>query len=234
MKSVLWAAVLTLSAARELDGCGASDANLLFRRQRICASLTQSPSYYCGESWKNVSKDVAHEDWPSQATYMHDMLAALSGPTTCLNTSYAKDTVEWMNTAMSNETLAGGSFMGTWLDFQVGYFQTPMPPTAPRIESPSTLGRKCWAFAYLKQLWEPTLLETAVQAAGLNISFFISEYNKAIPLTFALCEKVIHNCFLNASVAPRPPCPASVDEFHVGFERENILRGDIVQYPFSQ
>ena len=51
---------------------------------------------------------------------------------------------------------------------------------------------------------------------------------------FALCEKVIHNCFLNASVAPRPPCPASVDEFHVGFERENILRGDIVQYPFSQ
>lgn len=145
MKTVLWAAVLMLSAARELDGCGASDANLLFRRQRICASLTQSPSYYCGESWKNVSKDVAHEDWPSQATYMHD------------------------------ETLAGGSFMGTWLDFQVDYFQTPMPPTAPRIESPSTLGRKCWAFAYLKQLWEPTLLETAVQAAGLNISFFISE-----------------------------------------------------------
>ena len=88
MKTVLWAAVLMLSAARELDGCGASDANLLFRRQRICASLTQSPSYYCGESWKNVSKDVAHEDWPSQATYMHDMLAALSGPTTCLNTSY--------------------------------------------------------------------------------------------------------------------------------------------------
>ena len=62
----------------------------------------------------------------------------------------------------------------------------------------------------------------------------VRRYNKAIPLTFALCEKVLHNCFLNASVAPRPPCPASVDEFHVGFERENILRGDIVQYPFSQ
>ena len=166
---------LALGAARESDDCGASDANLLFRRQRICASLTQAPTYYCGESWQNVSKDVAHEDWPSQATYMHDMLAALSGPITCLNTSYGKETVEWMNTAMSNETLAGGSFMGTWLDFQVGYFQTPMPPTAPRIESPSTLGRKCWAFAYLKQLWEPTLLETAVQAAGLNISSFISE-----------------------------------------------------------
>ena len=171
----IWVAALTLGAARESDDCGASDANLLFRRQRICASLTQAPTYYCGESWQNVSKDVAHEDWPSQATYMHDMLAALSGPITCLNTSYGKETVEWMNTAMSNETLAGGSFMGTWLDFQVGYFQTPMPPTAPRIESPSTLGRKCWAFAYLKQLWEPTLLETAVQAAGLNISSFISE-----------------------------------------------------------
>ena len=39
--------------------------------------------------------------------------------------------------------------------------------------------------------------------------------------------------FLNKSVARRPPCPASVAEFHFGFERENILRGNIVRYPFK-
>ena len=39
--------------------------------------------------------------------------------------------------------------------------------------------------------------------------------------------------FLNKSAAPRPPCPASVAEFHFGFDRENILRGNIVRYPFK-
>lgn len=212
--------------------CGVSDANLLFLRQRICSSLTQAHTSWCGDSWRNVSKSVAHEDWPSQATYMHAMVAALASPRTCLNTSYARDTVAWMERDMANQTLSG-SLMWTWLVFQVGYYDTPMPPTAPRIESASTLGRKCWAFAYLKELWQPTTLAHAVEAAGLHLSSFISQYERAVPLTFALCEKVLHNCFLNASVAPRPPCPASVTEFHFGFERENILRHNIAKYTFN-
>ena len=105
-------------APLKADDCGASDANLLFRRQRICASLTQQHTAWCGDSWKNVSKEVAREDWPSQATYMHDMLAALASPATCLNTSYARETVAWMNTDMANQTLSG-SLMWTWLTFQV-------------------------------------------------------------------------------------------------------------------
>jgi hypothetical protein len=29
------------------------------------------------------------------------------------------------------------------------YYRMPTPPTSPRVESPATLGRKCWAFAYV-------------------------------------------------------------------------------------
>ena len=105
-------------APLKADDCGASDANLLFRRQRICASLTQQHTAWCGDSWKNFTKQEAKEDWPSQATYMHDMLAALASPATCLNTSYARETVAWMNTDMANQTLSG-SLMWTWLVFQV-------------------------------------------------------------------------------------------------------------------
>ena len=89
------------------DACGVSDANLLFLRQRICSSLTQSHTAWCGDSWKNVSTAVAHEDWPSQATYMHAMVAALGSPATCLNTSYARDTVAWLENDMANQTLSG-------------------------------------------------------------------------------------------------------------------------------
>ena len=74
------------AAAGQTADCGASDANLLFQRQRICSSLTQQHTTWCGDSWKNVSKDIAHEDWPSQATYMHAIVAALASSTTCLNT----------------------------------------------------------------------------------------------------------------------------------------------------
>jgi hypothetical protein len=137
-----------------------------------------------------------------------------------------------MDNDMANQTLSG-SLMWTWLVFQVGYYDTPMPPTAPRVESASTLGRKCWAFAYLRQLWNPHPLAAAMEAAGLNLATFISQYERAIPLTFALCEKVLYNCFLNASVAPRPPCPGSVAEFHFGFERENVLRDNVAKYPFN-
>jgi hypothetical protein len=89
---------------------------------------------------------------------------------------------------MSNETLGGGSLMGTWLVFQVGYYKTPMPSTPPRVESAPTLGRKCWAFGYIKHLWEPTPLRWAVTpshdaAPGLDLSSFISEYDRALPLS---------------------------------------------------
>ena len=37
-----------------------------------------------------------------------------------------------------------------------------------RIESPDTLGRKCWAFAYLRQLWAPDQLLRATAAVPVR------------------------------------------------------------------
>ena len=53
-----------------------------------------------------------------------------------------------------------------------------------RIESPDTLGRKCWAFAYLKQFKHlVAALQSALAVYGMSMPAFVAQYNKAIPLT---------------------------------------------------
>jgi hypothetical protein len=95
-----------------------------------------------------------------------------------------------------------------------------------RIESPATLGRKCWAFAYLAQIWTKLkpALKTALTGSGLSLENFITAYDDALPLTMGLCEKVMANCFINASYDPAQrngTCPGPVGEFYAGFQWEN-------------
>jgi hypothetical protein len=103
-----------------------------------------------------------------------------------------------------------------------------------RIESPDTLGRKCWAMAYLRQLWDEAALENALDEAGLNANAFVKSYDAAIPLTMTLCSEVLANCFVNASYDParNGTCPGDSLLFYLGFQRENALRSFIVEYPF--
>jgi hypothetical protein len=107
-----------------------------------------------------------------------------------------------------------------------------------RIESPDTLGRKCWAFAYLRQESAPVVAvaDAAVRAAGLDMSTFTANHATAIPMSMNLCEEVKANCFVNASYDPNRngTCGLKVTEFHtLGFTRENLKRKDIVKYPFT-
>ena len=216
-------------------GCGASDAALLHARKMLCNSLVQGRTPWCRDDWQNVS---ASKDWPSQAVYLVDVLEALlAAPAGCLRTPYARDTVGFVNGSQADPGVSG-TFMWTWLDFQVQYYDMPRKP-GDRIESPDTLGRKCWAFAYLRQLlpalWQP--LADRLAPAGLNLRNFTAVSNRAIPETFALCEKVMANCFLNTTYNPAKhngTCKTKIFEFHrLGFLRENIKRKNIVKYPFS-
>ena len=86
----------TLRGVQTGDGCAASDAELLLKRKIVCSSLTQQDTPWCGAVWDNVT---AKEDWPNQAIYMQDLLGLLLSPSTCLNTSYANDTVRWLNSS---------------------------------------------------------------------------------------------------------------------------------------
>ena len=97
-----------------------------------------------------------------------------------------------------------------------------------------TLGRKCWAFAYLQQFWDPVGLNSALGLAGLEANNFISMYDEAAPLTMHLCWEVMANCFVNASYDPtrNGTCPGDIEEFHLGFDRENAKRLMVVEYPF--
>jgi hypothetical protein len=211
------------------DPCAASDANLRLRRETICASLVGPTTPWCTYPANNVT---AAGDWPNQAVYMHDFLAALVDNSTCLSTPYAHDSVSWLNTSQADPTVSG-AFMNTWTVFQEQYYDMPRQPGV-RIEAPDTLGRKCWAFAYLRQLWDEAGLERALGAAGLSAAAFAGEYDRAVPETMLLCSEVLANCFVNASYDParNGTCPGDSTLFYLGFERENALREFVVEYPF--
>lgn len=215
--------------------CVASDAALFHDRAMICNSLTQSYTPWCEDYFLNAS---ASGDWPNQAVYMRTLLARLASPATCLNTSYAADTVAWLNTTLVSPSI-GGNFWNTWLVFQVQYYDMPRK-AGVRIESPDTLGRKCWAMDYLKLQWAALAapLQQRIAAASLNIEGVTAMFTKAVPLTFGLCQDVICNCFENATYDPSRSgsCKIKVTEFHyTGFDREEV-KGDrpSMDYPWHE
>ena len=170
--------------------CAASDRNLLVRSHALCSSLTHVDTPWCGTLWSNVT---AKHDWPNQAIYMLDLVRALYANDTCLTTARAQATVQWLESPqMVDPNLGPHNFMWTYLVFQPQYYDMPRK-SGERIESPDTLGRKCWAFAYLQQFWLPELLERALATAGLTMQTFIATFNRAIPLTLRLCEEVMAN-----------------------------------------
>ena len=227
---MLFSAIFLLSIATAWSECSASDKQLQHLRNVICVSLEGADACQ--------SNATAESDWPSQAVYMHDMLRAIADPSTCLNTTVAQETVAWLDVTDPSHSV----WWWTWLIFQPEYYEMPRKE-GERIESPATLGRKCWAFAYLAQIWiqlKPAL-ERVLPSSGLSLTSFIQAYDGAIPLTMDLCDKVTANCYVNASYDPsrNGTCPRSVREYVVGFYWENggggrgPLPREAVTYPFA-
>jgi len=108
-----------------------------------------------------------------------------------------------------------------------------------RIESPATLGRKCWAFAYLAQQWGSSLgyaLQRIAASGGLHLSNFLDAFEHALNKTLPLCNQVLANCFVNSTYDPlarNGTCPNLAAQFYVGYSWENGLRGDSVAFPFN-
>ena len=168
---------------------------------------------------------------------MRNLLAALTDPRACLNTTEAAATVDWLGVTSPNAS----AWWYTWLVFQPNYYNMPRRPGA-RIESPATLGRKCWAFAYLRQVWvgdaaplRPALEQAAARVGGVGLRHFIGAYDGALPLTMNLCDRVLANCFLNATYDPsrNGTCPVEEAQFYVGFAWEDEQRGGVVRFPFA-
>ena len=185
--------------------CGRSDAALLALKAIICKSGL------AGGCVPAPGANVTGKgDWPNQAVYLHNLLEALASTSTaCLETSTATAVVAWLDPAAAG----GGGVFNTWDVFQVQYYDMPRLP-GTRIEAPDTLGRKCWAFAYLSQTWRPV--------PWLNLTAFSHNYTQSVRVTMSLCEKVMANCFVNASYGParrNGTCPGKIFEFHhLGFD----------------
>ena len=222
--------VLAGVAIAQAADCTASDAALDAARATACSGFYGANN---GTVCPNDGPPADH-DWPSQATYMGDALI-LIGKTdpACLRTPVATNIAHWLNTSQADPTASSG-FAWVLDVFQTQYFDMPRKP-GTRIESPDTLGRKCWATAYLQQLANPAPAAKAYAAAGLSIINFQTMYDQGIPKSMALCNEVIANCFKNTTYTPsrNGTCPGDVFSFHIlGFERENLKRKFEVTYPF--
>ena len=223
-------AVMCLLIIHVSSSCEDSDERLSSLKRRVCASLVQSETSFCGKDYEN---QTAKTDWPNQAVYMEDFLDALVSEDTCLNTSTARDLVSWLDDTQSDSSQTG-NFAWTWQVFQVQYYDMPRKP-GTRIESPDTLGRKCWAMAYLSAEFEPENLEKTLVSHNLSASNFVSMGLDAISLTMNLCEEVMANCFENTTYTPsrKGSCPLKISDFHyLGFDRENLKRDFVLKYPF--
>lgn len=149
------------------NDCTASNQAILLARQILCASLVQADTVWCGTFSKNVT---VSEDWPNQAVYMHNLLASLlaadaSSPG-CLNSTFARDTVQWLDSPyMADPQYSGLNFMATYLVFQVQYYDMPRKP-GNRIEAPDTLGRKCVLCTTVQYCVQQLLLRTPSSVHG--------------------------------------------------------------------
>lgn len=214
------------------DDCQASDEYLYKQNNIMRCSIAPPPGVDCKEY-------DAQGDWPNQVIYMNNLLNTLIDPKTCLNTTLAKNAIEYLDT--TNTSI--NQWWYTWYVFQVQYYDMPRKPGA-RIESPATLGRKCWAFAYLAQIWPrlKPLLNQAMSNAGHSLEKFTIAYDNAIPLTMNLCKKVAANCFVNKTYNPEQrngTCPDAIGQFYTGFAWENgnnnyQWRNDSVIFPFPR
>jgi hypothetical protein len=170
-----------------------------------------------------VGNYTAARDWPTQAVYMTNILAAVVDPSTCLHTSAANDIIEWLNTVSLDPQVS--MWWWNWFVFQPQYYDMPRKQGA-RIESPATLGRKCWAFAFLMQSWsllQPQIIQT-MQRAKINLTSYVAAYDEAVPISMKLCNEVMANCFVNETYDPglrNGTCPEATGQFFVGFSWEN-------------
>ena len=236
------ALLVVASATASASNCSDFAAALTDARQAWCASI------YGGDGVPTCRfparlRPMVHKDWPSQTVYFLRVLELLGDAApACLAASapLVRDVSAWLEGPQANASL-GGSLLQTWAcpSGQPNYFEMPRH-LGERIETPWTLGLKCWAFANLVQRWAPanaTALAVKLQITvgpSASIANFAARYMSAGALSMRLCRRVMANCFVNASYDParNGTCPLRVDEFRGGFAWENFLKGSPLTYPF--
>jgi hypothetical protein len=80
------------------SSCDESDANLVELQSRLCKSLA------CSDNCPCLNDTKADGDWPSQVTYMNDILTTLTADTTCLNTTTADSFMAWFEVTSTDDS----------------------------------------------------------------------------------------------------------------------------------
>jgi hypothetical protein len=230
---VILAATVVVASAASATACEDSDVALRYSQGVNCAAYVgdKAPSW-CPAN--GVDPKLVHHDWPSQAVYTWSLLADLMAPTTCLNTTASAAVTTWLESEMV-EAATHGSFGWTLLVFQPGYYTMPRRE-GERIESPWTLGMKCWAAAFLQQSWLPArdAFVAVLNRHNVNVSKVVGTMDYGTANAVSECGQVMANCFVNASYDPsrNGTCPLSMDDFHLGFDYQNGIHGKHVRFDF--
>ena len=86
-----------------LRDCTASDTLLFQQKAMLCGSLTQQHTSWCGNLWENTTSKPSR--LAKSVVYMQNILNTLVAPT-LLNTT-ARETISWLNSEMSSQSIGG-------------------------------------------------------------------------------------------------------------------------------
>ena len=224
--------ILLLGAAVAIaSNCTSSLVQVKVAHDLACNSLDAGSDVY---PWCRAPVDHnAKGDFPHLVLYMGGVVEALTSvPDDCDTKGY----VHWLNYWMANSSVAG-TWANELLVFQPGYFA--MPIHRIRVETPWTLGLKCWAMSYLEERLVPLMSEMAVHMKGAftGAHSFVNVTTRAAAGGVQQCHMVKANCFHNSTYQPAKhnnTCPLLYLEFHGGWNWQNLKAPsqDRVSYPF--
>ena len=100
--------LILINVTLSQNNCDESDKRLKDARGYICSSLVGQETPWCLSDIPACDGfQAAQCDWPNQAIYMKNLLDLLVDDNTCYNTSYAKDTAEWLDGEISDPDVSG-------------------------------------------------------------------------------------------------------------------------------
>lgn len=213
--------------------CAATDQQLATQIGISCSSFggPTANSICCPAGmWPNRPSWAKH-DWPMQSRYFANVLQTLASlPAGCRATPTVLQALSWLNVNAGSDTC---SVNWSWASFQFQYYILPRPSPSERVESPFTLGEKCFAFSLLADTFAMT--RSALQKFGKILAPALNMFAANIPIGATLCNEDCWACWKNQTrnFALNGTCPMSVIEFKAGFEYETVRTQSNVKYNYA-
>jgi hypothetical protein len=229
------ATTIVIGVSANGNGCDSFFSTIQQQIGVVCSSLSGKVDACCPANFGPYNANGVAHDWPMQASYMVNLLDTLAQlPPSCQTDSRLAAVFNYLNTNANSSYSC--SWSNCWTVFQFDYYILPRPPGSKRVESPTTLGYKSFAFSLMSETWEKL---TATSPAIPSLKWALPSlgplkamFDYAIPESLLVSNRVCQSCFLNASYGNRS-CPLQTGLFKLGWELQAIrTRSKGIQYNY--